>query len=81
MKTVDVETTLAHHDPDHCCNQGSLIQLANGELLLGFNEERSPTHADSGQSCVLWLSGSCVARRQSSQSDCERVYRSLSSQL
>ena len=35
------ESTLAYKDPDHACNQGSLIQLANGDLLLGFNQERS----------------------------------------
>lgn len=49
----DVEHVLAHHDPDHAVNQGSLIRLASGELLLGYNQERGREHADSGQSCVI----------------------------
>lgn len=53
MRMIQAESTLAYKDPDHACNQGSLIQLANGELLLGFNQERSRLHADSGQSCLI----------------------------
>jgi len=50
---TDFEHVLAYHDPDHACNQGSLITLANGELLLGYNQERGRVHADSGQSCLI----------------------------
>ena len=53
MKTVEAEVAVAYKDPDHCCNQGSLVRLNNGELLLGFNQERGQAHADSGQSCVI----------------------------
>ncbi|MHA1804600.1 MAG: sialidase family protein [Promethearchaeota archaeon] len=51
----DVEHVVAYKDPElaHACNQGSLILLQNGELLLGFNEERYPVHADSGQACFI----------------------------
>jgi hypothetical protein len=49
----DVEHVLAYRDPEHACNQGSLIRLANGELLLGYNEERGKRHQDSGQSCLI----------------------------
>jgi sialidase-1 len=49
----DVEHVLAYQDPKHACNQGSIVRLANGELLLGYNEERGVAHADSGQSCVI----------------------------
>ena len=49
----NLEHVLAWRDPDHACNQGSLVRLANGELLLGYNQERGRTHADSGQSCVV----------------------------
>ena len=50
---TDVEHVLARADPDHACNQGSLIRLANGEMLLGYNEERGKRHRDSGQSCLV----------------------------
>ena len=49
----DVEHILAWHDPEHACNQGSLVRLQNGELLLGYNQERGKRHADSGQSCLI----------------------------
>ncbi|MHA2185183.1 MAG: sialidase family protein [Promethearchaeota archaeon] len=44
-----------YKDPDlaHACNQVSIVLLQNGELFLGFNEERYPIHADSGQSCYI----------------------------
>lgn len=48
----DVEHVLAVADREHACNQGSLIALANGELLLGYNQERGRRHQDSGQSCL-----------------------------
>lgn len=50
---TEVEHVLAHHDPEHASNQGSLIKLANGELMLGFNQERGLRHSDSGQSCFI----------------------------
>jgi len=37
----------------HAVNQTSILTLQNGEILLGFNEERYPIHADSGQSCFI----------------------------
>jgi len=51
----DVEHVVAYKDPElaHACNQVSLIRLQSGELFLGFNEERYPVHADSGQSCFI----------------------------
>jgi hypothetical protein len=49
----DVEHILAYRDPNHACNQGSLVCLQNGELLLGYNQERGRRHADSGQSCLI----------------------------
>jgi len=54
-KMKDVEQVFVHKDPklEHACNQTSIIALQNGELLLGFNEERYPVHADSGQSCLI----------------------------
>ena len=48
---TDVEHILAYHDPEHACNQGNIIRLAGGDLLLGYNEERGRAHSDSGQSC------------------------------
>ena len=53
VQPKDVEHILAHADPQHACNQGSLIRLASGELLLGYNEERAKRHRDSGQSCLI----------------------------
>ena len=53
MATIEVETTLAYKDMDQACNQGSIIHLSNGALLLGFNQERGRLHADSGQSCTI----------------------------
>ncbi|MBV7327957.1 glycoside hydrolase [Chloroflexi bacterium TSY] len=53
MKVTDAESTLAYIDREHACNQGSIVQLANGELLLGFNQERTRIHSDSGQSCLI----------------------------
>jgi len=49
----NVEHVLAHHDPHHACNQGSLIRLQDGDLLLGYNQERGRHHSDSGQSCLI----------------------------
>ncbi len=37
----------------HAVNQTSMITLQNGEILMGYNEERYPVHADSGQSCFI----------------------------
>ena len=50
---TEVEHVLAYLDPDHACNQGSIIRLNNGELLLGYNQERGRVHSDSGQSCLV----------------------------
>ncbi len=51
----DVEHVLVYKDPElkHACNQTSIITLQNGTVFLGFNEERYPVHADSGQSCQI----------------------------
>jgi len=50
---VQPKHSVAYLDLDHACNRGSLIKLANGELLLGYNQERGRVHADSGQSCPI----------------------------
>jgi hypothetical protein len=49
----DIEHVLAYRDPEHACNQGSILRLADGRLLLGYNEERGKVHSDSGQSCFV----------------------------
>jgi hypothetical protein len=51
----DVEHVFVYKDPDHAqaCNQVSIVLLQNGEVFMGFNEERYPIHADSGQSCFI----------------------------
>ena len=51
----DVEHVVVYKDPNlaHACNQVSIVLLQNGDLFLGFNEERYPVHADSGQSCFI----------------------------
>ena len=53
MYIKDTEHILVYHDPDHAINQGSIVVLNNGELLLGYNQERGKIHSDSGQSCVI----------------------------
>ncbi len=53
MRRVDAEVVDAYIDPDRCCNQGSIVKLHNGELLLGYNEERAKMHADTGRSCLV----------------------------
>ncbi|MBD3254550.1 MAG: hypothetical protein GF383_05630 [Candidatus Lokiarchaeota archaeon] len=55
VRIKDVEHVFVYKDPDlmHACNQVSIVLLQNGELFLGFNEERYPIHADSGQSCFI----------------------------
>lgn len=50
---TDVEHILAYRDPAHACNQGSIIALQDGSLMLGFNMERGMHHSDSGQSCFV----------------------------
>ena len=51
----DAEHVFVYKDPKlaHACNQVSIVALQNGEVFLGFNEERWPIHADSGQSCFI----------------------------
>ena len=51
----DAEHVFVYKDPDlaHACNQVSLVALQKGEVFMGFNEERYPVHADSGQSCFI----------------------------
>ncbi len=51
----DAEHVFVYKDPElaHACNQVSLVTLQNGEVFMGFNEERYPVHADSGQSCFI----------------------------
>ena len=51
----DVEHIMVYKDPElaHACNQVSIVLLQNGELFMGFNEERYSIHADSGQSCFI----------------------------
>lgn len=51
----DVEHVFVYKDPDHAqaCNQTSIVLLQNSDVFIGFNEERYPIHADSGQSCFI----------------------------
>ena len=51
----NVEQVYVYKDPKlaHALNQSSIIKLQNGELLMGYNQERYPRHADSGQSCFI----------------------------
>ena len=46
----NVEQVFVYKDPKlaHAVNQVSIVTLQNGEVLMGFNEERYPHHADSG---------------------------------
>lgn len=55
LQMKDVEHVFVYKDPElaHACNQVSIVALQNGEVLMGFNEERYPVHADSGQSCLI----------------------------
>jgi sialidase-1 len=55
VKIEHVEHVFVYKDPElaHACNQVSIVELESGELLMGFNEERYPIHADSGQSCLI----------------------------
>ena len=51
----NIEQIFVYKDPKlaHTVNQVSIITLQNSEVLMGFNEERYPRHADSGQSCFI----------------------------
>jgi hypothetical protein len=51
----NVEHIFVYKDAElaHAVNQTSMIALQNGEILMGFNEERYPRHSDSGQSCFI----------------------------
>ena len=51
----NVEQIFVYKDPKlaHAINQVSILKLQNGELLMGYNQERYPMHADSGQSCLI----------------------------
>jgi hypothetical protein len=49
----NLEHVFVYKDPAHATNQVSIISLQNGEVLMGYNEERYPIHADSGQSCLI----------------------------
>ena len=51
----NVEQVFVYKDAElaHAVNQTSILTLQNGEILMGFNEERYPHHADSGQSCFI----------------------------
>ena len=49
----DLEHVLVYQDPEHCINQGSIVRLKNGELFLGYNQERGKIHDDSGQACFI----------------------------
>ena len=51
----NIEQVFVYKDStfSHSINQTSIITLQNGEVLMGYNEERYPHHADSGQSCFI----------------------------
>jgi hypothetical protein len=55
LSVKNIEHVFVYKDPDlaHACNQVSMVLLQNGEIFLGFNEEKYPIHADSGQSCFI----------------------------
>ena len=55
VRIRNVEQVFIYKDPKlaHAANQGSIVTLQNGEVLMGFNEERYPRHADTGQSCFI----------------------------
>ena len=55
VELKNVEHVIVYKDPElaHACNQISIVLLQNGELFMGFNEERYSVHADSGQSCFI----------------------------
>lgn len=52
---TDVSHAVIYKDPEHkhCCNQASIKQLSNGEVVVVFNEERFPFHHDSGQTVLM----------------------------
>lgn len=50
----DIEHIRAVFDREHAVNQGSIVALRDGRLMLGFNQERGRVHTDSGQSCVTF---------------------------
>ena len=51
----NVEQVFVYKNPElaHALNQVSILTLQNGEVLMGYNEERYPYHSDSGQSCFI----------------------------
>jgi len=49
----NLEHVFVYKDPAHAINQVSILRLQNGDILMGYNEERYPIHADSGQSCLI----------------------------
>ncbi len=53
MDVRDVESVVVYKDAGQACNQGSIIQLADGDMLMAFNQERGRVHSDSGQSCLI----------------------------
>ncbi len=50
----NAEHRQAVFDLEHAVNQGSIVALKDGRILLGFNQERDRVHRDSGQSCVTF---------------------------
>ena len=42
MDIREVESAVVYKDEHQACNQGSIIQLADGDMLMAFNQERGP---------------------------------------
>ena len=70
----DVEHIRAVFDPDHAVNQGSIVALRDGRLMLGFNQERGRVHSDSGQSCVTFSSDGAATSAREDGGGCARVH-------
>ena len=53
---MTVITDITHHDifrhPEHCINQIATRLVASGEIIAVYNEERFPSHHDSGQTLL-----------------------------
>ena len=39
MDIREVETAVVYKDESQACNQGSIIQLADGDMLMAFNQD------------------------------------------
>jgi len=51
----DITYVMVYKDKEkkHAVNQVNVKQLKNGDVVMVFNEERGPIHADTGQTCLI----------------------------